>query len=32
MEFSEVAKLPLVDETLESLDVWFSDAAIKLPE
>lgn len=32
IEFSETAKLPLVNEAVESLDVWFSDAAIKLPE
>ena len=32
VEFSDVAKLPLVDAAVDNLDVWFSSAAIALPK
>ena len=32
IEFSEIAELPRVEEDRQSLDFWFSKAAIKLPQ
>ncbi len=31
MQFSRISAMPAVDEALDSVDVWFSDAKIKIP-